>query len=407
MTRGANRPCRSSTDGAHIFRRLIRDSSLSRPIEIKHCKGDRVPTLRPLLAVTGPPRQSGRSPLRPTWPLAGLQRPRPLLKSGQVRPLLSCAHRPEGRGITPKRARLKVLHRLLNLLVQADAVMLHPRTVSRQGIGVNMYQQVERVRHDGHMNKQPKYRQVADALRREIDNGTYPPGSRLPSESDLSARFDASRNTVRSGLSLLVTQGLITSSQGLGYEVAKHEVFELNASRFENLTFPQNGDAYSTDVTNAGRRPSQTFRVELQPASAYVAERLLVDAGSTTVLRYCHRFVDDVPWSTQATHYPEWLVERGPRLTEPGDIAEGTTRYLASLGITQIGYFDEIATRMPTPEEARLLEIGAGVPVLLWTRTGYSDERPIRCTITTFRGDLNRMNYEIGDLSARSENEPK
>ncbi|MFI5701680.1 GntR family transcriptional regulator [Streptomyces xanthochromogenes] len=257
------------------------------------------------------------------------------------------------------------------------------------------------------MNKQPKYRQVADALRREIDNGTYPPGSRLPSESELSARFDASRNTVRNGLSLLVTQGLISSSQGLGYEVAKHEVFELNASRFENLEFPQNGDAYSTDVTNAGRRPHQTFRVELTPAPGYVAERLKVEEGSTAVLRFCHRFVDDVPWSTQATHYPEWLVEQGPRLTEPGDIAEGTTRYLASLGVEQIGYFDEIAARMPTPEEARLLEIGAGVPVLLWTRTGYSNERPIRCTVTTFRGDLNRMNYEIGDLSARSENEPQ
>ncbi len=257
------------------------------------------------------------------------------------------------------------------------------------------------------MSKQPKYRQVADALRREIDSGAYEPGARLPSESDLSARFDASRNTVRSGLSLLVSEGLISSSQGLGYEVRKHEVFVLNASRFENLTFPQNGDAYSTDVTNAGRRPHQTFRVELTTAPDYVAERLKVETGATAVLRFCHRFVDDVPWSTQATHYPEWLVEKGPRLTEPGDIAEGTTRYLASLGVEQIGYADEISTRMPTPEEARLLDIGAGVPVMLWTRTGYTKERPIRCTITTFRGDLNRMNYEIGDLSARAENEPQ
>lgn len=259
----------------------------------------------------------------------------------------------------------------------------------------------------GGMSKQPKYRQVADALRREIDNGTYGPGSRLPSEADLSARFDASRNTVRSGLNLLVSQGLISSSQGLGYEVRKHEVFELNASRFENLNFPQNGDAYSTDVTGAGRRPHQTFRVEVTTTPEYIAERLKVEAGSRSVLRFCHRFVDDVPWSTQATHYPDWLIEAAPRLTEPGDIAEGTTRYLASVGVEQVGYADEIATRMPTPEEARLLDVGAGVPVLLWTRTGYSTERPIRCTVTTFRGDLNRMNYEIGDLSARDKSEVK
>lgn len=266
-----------------------------------------------------------------------------------------------------------------------------------------MYQQVQRVRHDGVMNKQPKYRQVADALRREIAGGSYPPGARLPSESELSARFDASRNTVRAGLNLLVTEGLISSSQGLGYEVRSHEVFELNASRFENLSFPQNGDAYRTDVTNAGRRPHQTFRVEMLPAPEEVATRLKVEAGTKAVLRFCHRYVDDAPWSTQATYYPGWLVEQAPRLAEPGDIAEGTTRYLADHGIKQLGYFDEISTRMPTPEEARLLEIGAGVPVLLWMRTGYSEEKPIRCTITTFRGDLNRMNYEIGDLAGRNE----
>lgn len=259
----------------------------------------------------------------------------------------------------------------------------------------------------GGMSKQPKYQQVADALRREIDNGTYNPGDRLPSEAELANRFDASRNTVRSGLSLLVSQGLVTSSQGLGYEVRKHEVFELNASRFENLTFPQNGDAYSTDVTNAGRRPHQTFRVEMTPTPEYVAERLKVEAGSRSVLRFCHRFVDDVPWSTQATHYPDWLIQDAPRLAEPGDIDEGTTRYLADRGIEQVGYADEISTRMPTPEEARLLEIGPGVPVLLWTRTGYTTARPVRCTVTTFRGDLNRMNYEIGDLSARNGNDAK
>lgn len=261
-----------------------------------------------------------------------------------------------------------------------------------------MFQQVGRVRHDGEMSKQPKYRQVADALRREINDGTYGPGQRLPSESDLSERFAASRNTVRAGLNLLVSEGLISSSQGLGYEVRSHEVFVLNASRFENLSFTQTGDAYTTDVTAAGRRPHQTVRVEMQPAPADIAQRLWIEEGSTTVLRFCHRYVDDVPWSTQATYYPSWLVEKAPRLTEPGDIAEGTTRYLASHGIEQARYHDEISTRMPTPDEARLLDLGAGVPVLLWMRTGYSGDKPIRCTVTALRGDLNRMTYDIGGV---------
>ncbi|WP_369183779.1 GntR family transcriptional regulator [Streptomyces sp. Y1] len=250
------------------------------------------------------------------------------------------------------------------------------------------------------MSTQPLYRRVADILRSEISSGAFAPGARLPSERELCDRFDASRNTVRNGLKVLVSEGLVAPSQGLGYEVRSHEVFSLNASRFENLTFPQNGDAYNTDVTQAGRRPHQEFRVEMQPASAEVAERLQIAEGATTVLRFCHRYVDGVPWSTQATNYPMWLVERAPRLAEPGDIDEGTTRYLAGIEVEQVGYFDAISTRMPTPEESRLLQTGDGVPVLVWRRTGYSVDKPIRFTVTTLRGDLNEMNYEIGDLTA-------
>lgn len=47
---------------------------------LRTARGTAVPTLRPLLAVAGPPRQYGPKPCF-TWPLAGLQRPRPLRRS--------------------------------------------------------------------------------------------------------------------------------------------------------------------------------------------------------------------------------------------------------------------------------------------------------------------------------------
>ncbi|MGW7514619.1 GntR family transcriptional regulator [Streptomyces sp. NPDC054796] len=250
----------------------------------------------------------------------------------------------------------------------------------------------------------PLYRQVADAIRAEIAGGTYPPGTKLPSERALCERFDAARNTVRMGLNVLVTEGLISPGQGRGYEVRSEEVFVLNASRSENLTLPQEGDSYTTDAKRAGRHPHQEFRVEIVTVPTEVAERLRIEPGSSSVLRFCLRYLDGVPWSIQATYYPMWLAE-GTRLAEPGDIAEGTTRYLAAQGIEQIGYYDEMSTRMPTPDEARNLQTGAGTPVLLWMRTGYDTERPIRCTITTLRGDLNRVTFEKGDLVARGEDQ--
>ena len=41
------------------------------------------------------------------------------------------------------------------------------------------------------------YRTVADDLRAAIGAGEYPPGTRLPSESDLAERYSVSRGTVR------------------------------------------------------------------------------------------------------------------------------------------------------------------------------------------------------------------
>ncbi|MGW2543986.1 GntR family transcriptional regulator [Kitasatospora sp. NPDC001574] len=241
------------------------------------------------------------------------------------------------------------------------------------------------------------YKQVADSLRAEIDAGGFADG-KLPSERDLCERFSAARNTVRAGLNVLVTEGLITSSQGRGYEVLRHEVFVLDASRFENLTLDedQDGDAYSDEVRRNGRRPHQEFRLEMQPASHEVADRLAVEPESSTVLRHQLRFVDDVPWSTQATHYPAWVVGTAPRIAEPRDIAEGTTRYLNGLGLEQVRFHDTHAARMPTPTEARELQIGPGIPVMIWTRTGYTaDDRPVRSTVTTFRADLNVVSYDI------------
>jgi GntR family transcriptional regulator len=56
--------------------------------------------------------------------------------------------------------------------------------------------------------------QVEEILRERIRNATYPPGSRMPSESDLSGDFGVSRATVRTVLAKLAFNGLIIRKQG-------------------------------------------------------------------------------------------------------------------------------------------------------------------------------------------------
>ena len=67
-----------------------------------------------------------------------------------------------------------------------------------------------------------RYQEIAGVLRerfRELSAGSV-----LPSESDMSAEFDASRVTVRRALELLREEGLIAARQGFGWFVAGEPV---------------------------------------------------------------------------------------------------------------------------------------------------------------------------------------
>ncbi len=66
-----------------------------------------------------------------------------------------------------------------------------------------------------------RYRTIADDLRRRIGEGELAGGRVLPSESELSASYAASRITVRRALDVLRDEGLVDSRQGFGWFVAR------------------------------------------------------------------------------------------------------------------------------------------------------------------------------------------
>jgi len=65
-----------------------------------------------------------------------------------------------------------------------------------------------------------RYRDIAEDLHRLIDEGELTAGRLLPSESELSATYSASRVTIRKALESLRGEGLVDSRQGFGWFVA-------------------------------------------------------------------------------------------------------------------------------------------------------------------------------------------
>ncbi len=247
----------------------------------------------------------------------------------------------------------------------------------------------------------PLYRRIADQLRQRITTGEYKPGERLPTEPELMDSFQAARNTIRLAVAALANEGLVATEHGRGTFVRERKTFTYHAARAERADRPSSWqtDAYFDEARDAGREPSQTSAMRVDPASAEVAARLHVSENDLVVLRKITRYLDGQPWSDQDSWYRMDVSEQAG-LAVPHDLPKGTVRAMADAGHVEAGYVDELIARMPTPEEVRALSLASGVPVMVYVRTAWTDTRPVRVTRTVFPADRNRIVYELGDLAA-------
>ncbi len=72
---------------------------------------------------------------------------------------------------------------------------------------------------------------VAEQLRARIADGTWPVGSRIPTEPQLCALLNAGRNTVREAVQSLAHAGLLSKRQGSGTYVIADDDLALALSR--------------------------------------------------------------------------------------------------------------------------------------------------------------------------------
>jgi GntR family transcriptional regulator len=253
---------------------------------------------------------------------------------------------------------------------------------------------------------EPLYRQIAEDLRTKIESGDIAQGSQLPTEIELMEQFNASRNTIRDAIKLLMVRTLVETRPGQGtFVVEKIDPYVTILTAAPDSG--EEGGVYLEEVAAGGRQATVTDpRVEVQRARRVVADALRIEPGSQVVSRHQRRFIDGIPWSLQTTFYPMSLVERGAtRLLQAADIEEGAIAYLGdALGIKQTGYRDSIAVRAPDPTETSFFRLPADgrVQVFVIFRTGF-DETGNRIRLTTFvyPADRNRFLVNVGEVPKR------
>ena len=76
------------------------------------------------------------------------------------------------------------------------------------------------------MAKLTKHRLICETIKSEILDGTYPPGSKIPPETELTRRFKASRMTVNRAIKELQMAGYVRRTRGSGTYVLTRQVSE-------------------------------------------------------------------------------------------------------------------------------------------------------------------------------------
>ncbi|WP_435278978.1 GntR family transcriptional regulator [Streptomyces sp. 1222.5] len=200
----------------------------------------------------------------------------------------------------------------------------------------------------------PKYVRLAQTLQRRIEDGTYAPGTRVPSENQLVQAFGMSRPTVVRALELLKRDGWLESRQGYGTIVrGRPEVVEHKDRRGR--------EALERDESQDAGRLIEVGHVAVP---ARVASALGVPRGTDVLVR---RFlVEEGGEAVElvSSYFPVGLAE-GTELGSDKPLSGSTRELLEARKKVRFDHVVErVSARLPEGREAELLGLPDGVPVL-------------------------------------------
>ncbi|MFG1999162.1 GntR family transcriptional regulator [Spirillospora sp. NPDC048911] len=250
------------------------------------------------------------------------------------------------------------------------------------------------------MPDRPAYLRIADALRDQIRDGDYPPGSRLPTMTELCASHGVSEIVVRQAIALLRGEGLIETRRGGGTIVkVSPPARRVAMDRYRAVTRPLAVPA--TTFTHDQRIGWNDYRLDRHytrtNADAELASLFELPTGVELLRRRFVFFARGEPQQISVNYLPWDIVGDTPvadpdREPWPG----GTLAQLEYLGHPPTRVEEAVRSRMPTPEEAETLHISSGVPVLAITRRMISRARVLEvCREIVIPADRVVLDYSI------------
>jgi len=230
------------------------------------------------------------------------------------------------------------------------------------------------------------HRQIATQLRARIRRGDWAAGERLPSIPAIASMYGVAKQTVQRTIDQLRVEGLLITKPGSGTYVrgTRRRLNRLSRGRYGARR------GYHADL--AARYRQQLVEVGRATPPPEVADAFgVADSTALLVRRHLVR-TGDAPVEVGASWFRTsdtdgTSLERVEAYGRPlyQEVEDETGRRYASAS-------DQITARLPTREEAELLQIRPDTPVLHLLHVAYDAEhRPIEVATATWPGPVTAL----------------
>lgn len=220
----------------------------------------------------------------------------------------------------------------------------------------------------------PLYHQLMQRIIADIEQGTYPTGSRIPPEHELEQLYQVSRVTVRRALAELTSEGLLERKQGKGTFVSiPRGSMKLKSLHSFHDSCKMNKVTPSTDV----------IHVKETAANGSDSEELSLPQGSRVLETLRVRRADGVPVVLERNRFSmayAWLQDQ--------DLDGSLYGLLREYGVEPKLAVHDISLKFASAEEAGMLETESGTPLICLHEVIYDQKgRPLHNSTQLIRGD--------------------
>lgn len=228
----------------------------------------------------------------------------------------------------------------------------------------------------------PMYRQLSNIIRTNVENGVYEANQKIPTEMELSKKYNVSRVTVRKALEELVEDGILLRKQGKGTFISEKKT--------TNVNYPQT--SFADACLLSGKKPTtRLLSYSMEIPTKKIADFFGIEQTEMVIKIRRIRMADGEPIILEVDYFPEsfaFLADEA--LTDSIALILNRNNIYPIHGetVTTICYASE--------EESRVLNVDIEQP-LLYIRGEIRNEdmSPVQVSKQIIRTDLYRLTQQF------------